>query len=435
MPRTTPNREPKKPADGRIRLQRLMADAGVASRRACEEMIEGGRVAVNGEIVTRLPVLVDPRRDEVEVDGSRLNLDDAASHKGASRHVYVMLYKPRHTITTMDDPDGRRTVAQLVQHPSGARLYPVGRLDIDTMGLMLLTNDGELTNALTHPRHGVHKTYRAIVKGQLSQPDADKLAKDAPYIDPMEGRMIRAPRTAGFQIKVVRIDVSRTIIDITLAQGPVRHVREILARAGNPVRKLVRIAMGPVVLKGLRLGEWRELTTTELSALRKAAKGKGPKGLDYTPSAGSTAMRLGDPRSQDFDENDDLDMPRGDMTREMTRDTPERSERPARQAKPARPAPGPRPARPVRPAARAEDEFAEHRPAKPVAASKPKRAAHPLVTRVKDAGSGGAMDGPVRRVPRSDVGPTPKNSQRPQRSSRPARDGGPRGASRGKGRP
>jgi hypothetical protein len=122
------------------------------------------------------------------------------------------------------------------------------------------------------------------------------------------------------------------------------------------------------------------------------------------------------------------------MTREMTRDTPERSERPARQAKPARTAPGPRPARPVRPAARAEDEFAEHRPAKPEAASKPKRAAHPLVTRVKDAGSGGAMDGPVRRVSRSDAGPTPKNSQRPQRSSRPARDGGPRGASRGKDR-
>lgn len=423
MPRTTPNRDPGKPTDGRVRLQRLMADAGVASRRACEEMIESGRVAVNGEIVTRLPVLVDPQRDEVEVDGSRLRLDDAASHKGASRHVYVMLYKPRHTITTMDDPDGRRTVAELVQHPSGARLYPVGRLDIDTMGLMLLTNDGDLTNALTHPRHGVHKTYRAIVKGQLSQTDADKLAKDAPPADRMEGRTIRAPRAAGFQIKVVRIDATRTIIDITLAQGPVRHVREILARAGSPVRKLVRIAMGPVVLKGLRLGEWRELTATELSALRKAAKGKGPKGLDYTPSAGSTAMRLGDPRSQGFDENDDLDMPM-DMT-----ERPERQERSRREAKPAR-STAPKPAaRAVPTPARDEQEPPHRRPVKPEAAEKPKRTGHPLVVRVRDA-----SDGPVRRVTRADVGLPPKDSRPPQRASRPSRDGSQRGASRGKGR-
>lgn len=284
--------------DGRVRLQRLMADAGVASRRACEEMIEGGRVSVNGEFIIKLPVLVDPMHDVVEIDGRRIDLRDAAMRKNASRLVYVMLYKPRATLTTMDDPASRRTVAELVQHYSGARLYPVGRLDFDTMGLVLMTNDGELANALTHPKFGVHKTYRAIVKGQLSQSEVDAIRSDIDAADRESGQTVGRTRASGVDLTVVRTDATRTIMDITLSEGRQQTLRSTLARLGCPVRKLVRIAMGPVVLKGLRLGEWRDLTPAEVSALRKAVKGRGPKGLEYHPSAGSTAMKLGDPRKQ-----------------------------------------------------------------------------------------------------------------------------------------
>lgn len=298
----TPGKQPatkgKGTGDGRVRLQRLMADAGVASRRACEEMIEGGRVSVNGEFIIKLPVLVDPMRDVVEIDGRRIDLRDAAMRKNASRLVYVMLYKPRATLTTMDDPASRRTVAELVQHYSGARLYPVGRLDFDTMGLVLMTNDGDLANALTHPKFGVHKTYRAIVKGQLSQSEVDAIRSDIDAADRESGQTVGRTRASGVDLTVVRTDATRTIMDITLSEGRQQTLRSTLARLGCPVRKLVRIAMGPVVLKGLRLGEWRDLTPAEVSALRKAVKGRGPKGLEYHPSAGSTAMKLGDPRKQ-----------------------------------------------------------------------------------------------------------------------------------------
>lgn len=409
MPRTSPKRKSPSPSDGRVRLQRLMADAGVASRRACEAMIEGGRVSVNGEFVTRLPVLVDPDRDVVEVDGQRLGLADAARHKGSARHVYVMFYKPRHTITTMDDPDGRRTVAELVQHPSGVRLYPVGRLDIDTMGLLLLTNDGDFANALTHPRYGVHKTYRAIVKGQLGSDRVEALSKGLYLADRRDGETVGASRTAGVDVKVVRTDMTRTIIDITLAEGRNRQVRRMLASVGCPVRKLVRIAMGPVVLKGLRLGEWRELTGAEVLALRKAARGKGPKGLEYTPSAGATAMRLGNPRDQSVDENDDIDMPIEPREEREPREPRGRDEKPARLASPSRrdendddQPPRVRPNRPEPPARRDEEQ-------------KPARVGHPLVMRV-----GETTDGPIRRLSRQDVGLPAKQDSRPGRGSTPS---------------
>ncbi|HVZ93436.1 MAG TPA: pseudouridine synthase [Phycisphaerales bacterium] len=267
-------------ADGRVRLHKRLAELGVASRRTCEELIASGRVRVNGEVARRSPVLVDVDRDRVEIDGEVVHL------KSKERHVYVMLYKPRHTVTTLSDPDGRRTVTELVRHPSGARLFPVGRLDYDTMGLLLLTNDGELANKLTHPRHGVHKTYRAIVKNSLTPADVTELEKGIYLVERKQGRSEGASRTSPVKLEIVSREPTRTVLDITLQEGRNRQVRRMFANVNCPVKKLVRISMGPLRLKGVKLGEWRELTTTELRLLRAAADGRPVEG-----TAGSSPIK------------------------------------------------------------------------------------------------------------------------------------------------
>lgn len=253
----------------RVRLQKHMAAAGVGSRRACERMISEGQVMVNGEVVRDLPVLVDPAEDRISVKGLELPRAPRARAK-ANRKIYVMLYKPRQTLSTLHDPDGRRTVRDLVQHPSRARLYPVGRLDYDTMGLVLLTNDGEFANRLTHPSFGVRKTYRAIVKGALGEEDVAKLEEGIYLAERRDGRTDGASRTKPATLEIVRREPARTILDITLSEGRNRQVRRMLARVGCPVRKLTRIRIGPVRLKGVRLGEWRELSASEVGALKRA---------------------------------------------------------------------------------------------------------------------------------------------------------------------
>ncbi|TVQ76219.1 MAG: rRNA pseudouridine synthase [Phycisphaeraceae bacterium] len=271
---TDPRNPGLRDAASGIRLQKAMADAGVGSRRRCEELIESGKVSVNGRIVRTLPAWVDPERDEIAVGGEPVGK--------VERHVYVMLYKPRHTVSTLHDPDERRTVAELVQHPSGARLYPVGRLDYDTMGLVLLTNDGEMANRLTHPRYEVHKTYRAIVKGSIEDEEIRQLERGIYLAVRREGKTVGGERTGGAHLRVVRRERERTILDITLTEGRNRQVRRMLAHVGHRVRKLTRIHMGPLTLKGLRLGEWRELTSREIQELRKATglqrRGKQGKG-------------------------------------------------------------------------------------------------------------------------------------------------------------
>lgn len=222
-------------------------------------------VSVNGETVRALPCIVDPHEDRIEVQGRVLPRPE--------RHIYVMLYKPKQTMCTLGDPGGRRTVAELVNHPSGVRLYPVGRLDFDTMGLVLMTNDGELANRLTHPRYGVHKTYRAVVKGSLSDEDVERLEQGIYLAERREGRTVGARRTARAKLVPVKREASRTILDVQLHEGRNRQVRRMMASAGCPVRRLVRIQMGPISLKGLQVGEWRELTNQELARLRKAARG------------------------------------------------------------------------------------------------------------------------------------------------------------------
>lgn len=260
-----------------VRLQKALAEAGVGSRRRCEELIQAGRVSVNGRVVSSLPVWVNPEKDEIWVEGSPV--------KPAVRFVYVMLYKPRHTVTTMQDPDERRTVAELVQHPSGLRLYPVGRLDYDTMGLMLLTNDGEMANRLTHPRYEVAKTYRAIVKGALEDSEIKELERGIYLAHRREGKTLGAKRTGGADLRIVRREHERTILDITLTEGRNREVRRMLAHVGHRVKKLTRTHMGPLALKGLRLGEWRELTIHEVRELRRATRLDAERGKKRTGKA------------------------------------------------------------------------------------------------------------------------------------------------------
>jgi pseudouridine synthase len=262
-----------------IRLHKYLAHAGVGSRRACEDLIAEGHVKVNGRVVETLPAWVDPKSDNITVKGRAIAKPE--------RHIYVMLYKPRNTVSTVADPDERRTVSELVDHPSGARLYPVGRLDYDSMGLVLMTNDGELANAVTHPKYGIHKTYRVIVRGQLTDEHIERLQRGIYLAARESGQTVGAERVGAADIDVVRRERERTIVDITLTEGRNRQIRRLLASVGCHVKKLTRIQLGPLSLKGLAVGEWRELTPTELSMLRKAVR-KSTSAAKKKPAQGNT---------------------------------------------------------------------------------------------------------------------------------------------------
>jgi len=251
-----------------VRLHKALAEAGVASRRACEALVEAGAVTVNGRVVRTLPAWVDPERDEIVVEGRRVRPPD--------RKVWVLLNKPRRRLTTCDDPGGRPTVVDLVDHPLARRLYPVGRLDYDTSGLLLLTNDGDLANRLTHPRFGVEKTYRAKVRGRVDDQTLARLVTGEHLALRRDGRTVGAARAAAVHARVVRRDREKTTIELTLAEGRNREVRRLLARLGHPVVRLERVRVGPIRLKGLRRGEWRELTAGEVAALRRAAGRSAP---------------------------------------------------------------------------------------------------------------------------------------------------------------
>lgn len=246
------------------RLQRVLADAGVAARRVCEELILAGDVEVNGRIVDELPAFVDPETDRIRVQGRPI--------KNLTRKIYVILNKPPRTITTTaDEPDmDRRTVTDLVDHPSASRLYPVGRLDYDTTGLLLLTNDGDLANKLTHPKFGVVKSYHAVVKGKLTDDDVAQIAEGIYLAERKAGKTTGASRTARVEVSIFRRDRERTILELRLQEGRNRQVRRMLAAVGCPVKKLQRVAIGPLVLKGLPSGAWRELTKGEVDMLRRA---------------------------------------------------------------------------------------------------------------------------------------------------------------------
>jgi 23S rRNA pseudouridine2605 synthase len=246
------------------RLQKVLAEAGIGSRRACEELIESGAVRVNGHVVRQLPAWVDPIKDHITVNDRHI--------RTAQAHAYIMLFKPRGVVSTNSDPEGRPRAIDLVNHPSRTRLYPVGRLDMDSSGLLLLTNDGELANRLTHPRHEVHKSYQVSIMGALKDDDVGKLERGLYLATPKAGRAhLSARKTAESHVRIIKRDRDRTTVQMSLGEGQNRQIRRMMARLGYKVRKLRRVQMGPLKLRGLQPGQWRELTYKELRDLKRAA--------------------------------------------------------------------------------------------------------------------------------------------------------------------
>ncbi len=240
--------------DGLVRLQKLLAQSGVASRRKCEELMLGGEVEVDGEIVTRLGTKVDPRTAVIRVSGRRL--------PPVSPHAYLVLNKPRGVVSTMSDPEGRRTLTDVVAEraPEYGRLFHVGRLDTDTSGLLLLTNDGDFAHRMAHPSYEVDKTYVAEVEGDLKKATIASLLAGVTLDDgPVEvskARIVtRGPGGRG------------TIVELVIHEGRNRIVRRLLDHVGHPVRRLTRTGFGPVLLGQLKTGDLRELTRDELGEL------------------------------------------------------------------------------------------------------------------------------------------------------------------------
>lgn len=244
------------------RLQKVIARAGIASRRAAEELIRAGLVSVNGHVVTKLGTRVNPARDHVKVEGRPL--------RPPERFLYYALYKPQRVVTTMDDPKKRRTVKDLLLRARiRERVYPIGRLDYDTEGLLLLTNDGDLAARCMHPRHGVPKVYKVLVEGDFSDTLVKKLQEGVVIAD-RPGKPARRTAPARVRrLRMMRRPKMRTMIEITLREGRNRQVRRMLERVGRDVVYLCRTAVGPVALGTMQVGELRELTRREVAALGK----------------------------------------------------------------------------------------------------------------------------------------------------------------------
>jgi 23S rRNA pseudouridine2605 synthase len=243
------------------RLQKVLANAGVASRRAAEALIAEGRVTLNGEVVREMGRRAMPG-DVLQVDGRQIKVPDAAA--AAKEHIYIALNKPDGVVSTARDPHGRPTVTSLVASGAkGARLYPVGRLDSDSTGLLLLTNDGDLTFRLTHPRFGVDKEYRAVVRGRPGEAAIRKLR---------EGVELEDGVTAPAKVDYLSTNEGNATLRITVHEGRKRQIRLMAAAVGHPVIELKRTRFGPVELGTLEEGKWRYLAAHEVHALRKAVR-------------------------------------------------------------------------------------------------------------------------------------------------------------------
>lgn len=233
------------------RLQKVLARAGVASRRSVEDMIRRGRIQINGR-KAELGDKIDPAKDKVEVDGSTVPLNEDL--------VYYLLNKPAGVVSTADDPEGRPTVVEAIE--TDVRIWPVGRLDIESEGAILLTNDGELTLHLTHPRFGVPKTYVAEVQGSVAPRSARLLARGIELDD--------GP-TAPAEVKVLERASGGSVVELVLKEGRNRQVRRMLEAVGHPVRRLVRTAIGPLKLGRLKPGTYRKLGPDEVRRLYQAS--------------------------------------------------------------------------------------------------------------------------------------------------------------------
>jgi 23S rRNA pseudouridine2605 synthase len=235
------------------RLQKILARAGLGSRRSCEQLIEAGRVSVNGRVAV-IGGKADPQTDHILVDGRPVRTPELLK--------YIALYKPRGVLSTVDAPDRRSTVRELVDEPE--RLYPVGRLDVDSEGLVLLTNDGELANRLTHPRYGHEKEYRVLV---ARRPDEEQMAAWRHGVVLEDGY-----RTAPAQIRFEAASGKGAWLRVILREGRKRQIRETGSQIGLPVVRIVRIRIGSLMLGALKPGEWRRLAEDELRELKKLVK-------------------------------------------------------------------------------------------------------------------------------------------------------------------
>jgi 23S rRNA pseudouridine2605 synthase len=240
------------------RLQKVLAQAGVASRRNCEELIVQGRVRVNGKVVRELGTKVDPQADKIEVDGRPIRREQL---------IYLLLNKPTGVITSLHDPQGRRVVTDLLAGIK-ERVYPVGRLDCDTSGLLLVTNDGELANCLAHPSFEIDKVYHAWVKGI---PSPDKIRQLA------QGVMLEDGMTAPGKAKLLETDEAkgRSLIELTIHEGRNRQVRRMCEAIGHPVITLARVRLGFLTLQGVKKGAYRHLTPQEVERLKKTLAARG----------------------------------------------------------------------------------------------------------------------------------------------------------------
>lgn len=240
-----------------VRLQKILAQAGIASRRAAEALILQGRVTVNGVTVTRLGTRADPARDDIRVDGRRVRI--------APTRRYILVNKPRGYVTTRRDPQGRPTVLDLLGRRREEYLYPVGRLDYDSEGLVLLTNDGELALRLMHPRYGIERVYAVLVRGVPDERDLGRLARgivlDGRRTRPAEVRIDRIVRASGSP---------RAWLTMAIREGRYRQVRRMCEAVGHPVVRLRRIRLGPLADLHLKPGQVRELTPAEVAALKRA---------------------------------------------------------------------------------------------------------------------------------------------------------------------
>ncbi len=361
------------------RLQKFMARCGVDSRRKCEELIAQGLVEVNGETVREPGVKIDPRRDQVKVNGKRLKIEQPA---------YYLHYKVKGVTTTVSDDLGRKTVMDCLPGIK-ERVYPVGRLDKDSEGLLILTNDGEMANYLTHPAYGIAKTYRVVAEGRIEQDVLAQLEEKGIRLGPV---LVKPSR-----VELVRYDNDNTVVLITVAEGINREVRRIFAALGHEVKKLLRTQVGPLGLHGMKRGNTRPLSPKEIAQLHKGMAALDAKEEEAMFPAGSAKSRRptgprGRPRSTPAPRHGKPD-PAAMLRQAKKRDA---AERPAVKtgrgmraktvapAKPARSGLGAkkatvRPGKPLRPikSATAKKAAPAKKPVRAQAA-KPRLASHPL---------------------------------------------------------
>lgn len=259
------------------RLQKIISAAGITSRRASEELILTGRVTVNGTVVTELGSKADPSKDTITVDGRQLTI--------AAKRLYILLYKPVGYMTTLDDPEGRPLVTELLKE-LGERVYPVGRLDYNTEGLLLLTNDGEWANHLMHPRHEVEKEYHVRVRGKVHRSQLDQLAHG---VD-LEGR-----KTAPARVAMIKEGEQNDWFSLTIHEGRNRQVRRMCEAVSLSVVRLRRVRYGMLSLDTLKPGEFRFLTEAEVSGLRNPHQ-KQAAAVPRTPSSARPAATARKPQ-------------------------------------------------------------------------------------------------------------------------------------------